>query len=1134
MNKSCDSKAIVLIGIVTLAWSVMGACRSQPVPAGQDAIRIAFETGRFAEAERLAGAWLARVEATDGPDSLPVAQAIGWLVRAKLKNGKAAEPETVAMAERAVRLNERHVGRQSIDTAASIYNLANVHSQRGQFAAALRLHGDALAIRKAALAADHPAVADSLDEYGFALIQLERFHEAEQALADARRSRERRSDDSPIALARTLELIGLLHRSSGNFAAAVSPLDRALAIRREVLPDHPDTVITLQIRGDVDLLMGDTLGAQRIWSSALQLAESTLRPDHPLVADLLRKLGFAEHSLGNLGQARQLRERALRIGERSLAPCDPLAVTLVNSVAASLHLDGDYLEARRRYEQARATTEKCVGTTTAAYATILSNEGDLAAMMGDLQEADRLHSRAIDIWSRGLGPDHPFVARGLDALAEDAASQGQRARARDLYERALLSRERSLGNDHPHVAWTLTNLAKLLAESGEQDKALSCLNRAIAIYEKSGPSDEPDHFARALELRGMIDARRGNLESARASLSQGLSARQRIFGDNHPLVAEVRATLAAVDLARGDSQQALTGALGAEGAGRDHLLFTVRYLPERQAMAYAAKRPRGLDLALTIAADGMVSDPAVVLDAVIRSRGVVLDELAARLRFKASADSSLQSLAVAVTTSRQRYANLVIRSLQEPVSRSLLDDARRQKEEAERALAERSVETRTELIRAAAGIEEVRTTLPSDAALVAFVAYERTRRFQRGHAARAFLTDASYAALVITSGSKQTVFVTLDTADRIDPLVRRWQREASGDSLAAGVAAARSDHAYNDAAVLLRRALWDRLAPHMNGARRVFVVPDGLISLVNLAALPDEKGTFVLEKGPVINHLTTERDLLSTGPASGAQALLAVGGPAFDETSSTAMGPIRRSIPCPSFAKVRFENLPGSKSEVDEIRALWPRPNGNEVVLLQGAAATESAVKQAMTGRRIVHLATHGFFLGKDCSPGLVNSRAVGGITTASAASNADNPLLLAGLAFAGANHRNAAALDQDDGLLTAEEIAGLNLQGTEWAVLSACDTGLGEIKAGEGVFGLRRAFQIAGARTVIMSLWSVEDDSTREWMRALYQGRLQQRLDTAAAVREAGLTVLRARRAKGQSTHPFYWAAFVAAGDWR
>ena len=112
--------------------------------------------------------------------------------------------------------------------------------------------------------------------------------------------------------------------------------------------------------------------------------------------------------------------------------------------------------------------------------------------------------------------------------------------------------------------------------------------------------------------------------------------------------------------------------------------------------------------------------------------------------------------------------------------------------------------------------------------------------------------------------------------------------------------------------------------------------------------------------------------------------------------------------------------------------------------------------------------------------------------------------------------------------------MASLNLEGVEWAVLSACDTGVGEIKAGEGVFGLRRAFQVAGARTVIMSLWSVDDQATRAWMRALYEGRFQRQLSTADAVHAAALSVLRARRASGLSGSPFYWAAFVAVGDWR
>jgi CHAT domain-containing protein len=142
--------------------------------------------------------------------------------------------------------------------------------------------------------------------------------------------------------------------------------------------------------------------------------------------------------------------------------------------------------------------------------------------------------------------------------------------------------------------------------------------------------------------------------------------------------------------------------------------------------------------------------------------------------------------------------------------------------------------------------------------------------------------------------------------------------------------------------------------------------------------------------------------------------------------------------------------------------------------------------------------------------------------------------LLLSGLALAGANRRADAGPDDEDGILTAEEVTALNLEGVEWAVLSACDTGLGQVKAGEGVFGLRRAFQVAGVRTVIMSLWSVDDEAARLWMRTLYERRLQKHLSTADAMHEAGLSVLRDRRSRGQSTHPFYWAGFVAAGDWR
>jgi CHAT domain-containing protein len=373
---------------------------------------------------------------------------------------------------------------------------------------------------------------------------------------------------------------------------------------------------------------------------------------------------------------------------------------------------------------------------------------------------------------------------------------------------------------------------------------------------------------------------------------------------------------------------------------------------------------------------------------------------------------------------------------------------------------------------------------------------------------------------------------------------------------------------YRTAGAALRRRVWDPLGEHLKGAATAFVVPDGTLNVVSLAALPVGQMKYLLDEGPVIHYLTAERDLVaSPSPSAVTQGLLAVGGAAFNDatlfarTSKPAPAPLAatsstntvaslRAVSsdtlrtgCGALQSMQFTPLAGTSREVRDVAALWTDSSAD---VLEGHAATEQAFKQKAPGRRVIHLATHGFFLGNDCVQ-VGTTRSVGGLVTAQAKpasrpgqtkrSNAAltaNPLLMSGLALAGANRRAAAGPDEDDGILTSEEVTALNLEGVEWAVLSACDTGLGEVKAGEGVFGLRRAFQVAGVRTVIMSLWPVDDQATRIWMRALYQGRLQKRLSTADAMHQASLSVLQNRRANHQSTHPFYWAAFVAAGDWR
>ena len=763
-----------------------------------------------------------------------------------------------------------------------------------------------------------------------------------------------------------------------------------------------------------------------------------------------------------------------------------------------------------------------------------------------MREAERLAYRAIRVWSNAYGPNHPLVAFGLADVASLEAQRKNYPQARSLLERALRIRRQVFGPKHPVVADTLINLAPVLAESSRMVVAMRSVQEAVEILTEV-PAQNPDTLARALIVRAELQQRQGDYATARASLAEAVAARERLHGSAYPATVEAGARLGAADFALGSYETALARGLAAEQTGRDLLRFTVRSLPEQRAMEFAATRFGGLDLVLSIVAAGQVKDTSSVLDAIVRSRGVILGELAARTRVTAGGDPALATLTKSLASARERYASLILRTVEgASVDDALLEATRREKERAEEALAEQSAAARAELADARAGLPDIQRALPQGSALVSFSRYDRTTFTTSGKQKTVSRVTPSYMAFVARADAASIVAVPLGSASAVETAIAGWRAAVSTP--------ATTEQAYRLAGGRLRTRIWDPIAAHLGDVAEVFIVPDGAVSTVSVASLPVAGSRYLIETSPIVHYLSTERDLIADMPATG-RGLLAVGGPAYGPRATATAGatpsaPTRSA--CIGTGALTFEDLPGSRVEVQDIARLWARPSTalrageppEPSLVLNGAAATKDAVVRAAAGRRVVHFATHGFFLGSSCAPpsplrgfGVTrppaNTRGVGGLVVASTKGpSVENPLLLAGLAFAGANR--AAGPRRSNGILTAEEVVGLNLQGTEWAVLSACDTGLGEIKAGEGVFGLRRAFQIAGVRTVIMSLWSVEDQATRSWMRALYEGRLRQHLTTAKAVRAAGLRVLNERRTRGLGAHPFYWAAFVAAGDWR
>jgi hypothetical protein len=369
---------------------------------------------------------------------------------------------------------------------------------------------------------------------------------------------------------------------------------------------------------------------------------------------------------------------------------------------------------------------------------------------------------------------------------------GEHDRAKRLYERAVTVWERSLGVDHPRVATGLGNLARFYLRTGSYQEPGLLLARALAIQEKA-------------------------------------------LGPDHPDVALTLSSRAELEAHHGTAREAFATAVRAEALGREHLRLTMRSLPERQALSYASSLPSTISLMLRLASippgdSQMVTE---AWNAVVRARGVVFDEVAARHRSAGADASGIAASATALASARQRLAALVVRGIRnDPPDRyrRLLEEARAAKDRSERALAEHSPTFRDDESRSRLGLRDVAAALPRDSALVAFVRSQDQRLADRDDQTLHSESEPSYLAFVLSAGHSQPVLVPLGSAARIEALILQWRKQLDQEAIAGGTGATRGEAAYRRVAAELRRQVWDPLSAHLRNATRLYVVPDGALT----------------------------------------------------------------------------------------------------------------------------------------------------------------------------------------------------------------------------------------------------------------------------------------------------------------
>ena len=952
---------------------------------------------------------------------------------------------------------------------------------------------------------------------------------------------------SEIEEARQLNKRALELSSAGRYDAALPLAERVLALMEKARgPSHADVATAANNLAEVYRLKGEYSRAEPLFLRALSIQERASNAGNADIANTLNNLAELYKDQGNYARAEPLHQRALAIREKVFGPLHPAVATTLNNLADLYRSKGDYARAEPLYQRALTIYVKVSGAEDPDVALVLNNLGALYQYKGDYARAEPAYLRALAIREKVLGPQHLEVAVTLNNLAEVYRATGDYGRSALALERAL-GIQVKLNPESPDVAVVLNNLAALYELRGDYARAEPLYTRALVITAKVFGPEHPD-VARLFNNLASIYAAKGDYARAEQGYLRALAIRVKVLGADHPTVAITLSNLSELYRAKGDLARAVQCSERSLEIRERNLNLVVASGSEDQKQLYINTLSGETSYTVWLHVRAAPTDPRaaqLALTTILRRKGRALDAMTdqiAILRQRAAPQDRqvLDQLATArsqlATVQLSSSAGLTPEARQASITRLTTTAA-----QLEDQVSRRSAEFRA-LVQPVT-LDGVRQALPADAALVEIATYKPFN--PKAAKASERYGAPQYVAYVLKRDSATPQFVELGDAASIDTDIGKL-RAALQDPRRADVKT-------------LARALDERVMKPvralLGATRHVFLSPDGALNLIPFAALVDEGGHYLVETY-TLSYLTSGRDLLRLQVARDSRAApVVIGDPLYDmrmareqqppvvaQPSDPAKQPAanRRSI---NFAGLTYPPLPGTGQEARALQTLLP---GAQLLLQQ--QATEAALKQARAPR-VLHIATHGFFLPDQPGDDTVDTRALSHQQEPARAAKREqeNPLLRSGIVLAGVNQQQSGS--GEDGVLTALEAAGLDLWGTQLVVLSACETGLGEVRNGVGVYGLRRALVLAGSETQVMSLWSVNDESTRDLMVGFYK-RLQAGEGRAEALRNVQLAMLggslvassggvRGPKAVGGPSsapgfsHPYYWAPFIESGAW-
>ncbi|MFL5588394.1 MAG: tetratricopeptide repeat protein [Ktedonobacteraceae bacterium] len=1079
--------------------------------------------------------------------------------------------EAISTATRVFELAREHLGEMHPAFTISLNNLGALYASVGNYSRAERLLWQVLAVRRASLGDYHPDVTTSLNNLVGLYFQMGHYAQAEQLMQYVLEIDKKILGTEHPDFATDLNNLAALYQVLGKYIQAEPLYQQALEIRRATLGEaHPDFASALNNLASLYEARYDHIQAEPLYQRALDIQRTAVGEAHPDFASSLNNLAALYEAVGNYDKAESLYSQVLEIRRAALGEAHPDFASSLNNLAGLHEARGNYAQAESLYRQALTIRRMALGEEHPHVADSLNNLATLYHAIGDYTQAMLLLQEAHEIWRKKLGDMHPYVAKSLNNLALSCRSLGIYIQAESLYQRALDIQRATLGEAHPDFAFSLNNLADLYEAWGNYNKAEPLYQQALEIRRATLGEAHPD-FASSLNNLAALYKARGNYAQAEVFLKEVLEVQQAVLGKAHPNKAASMNNLAMLYIATNRGDEALTLMKQASTVDQQMIGQVFSIGSESQRMAYLRLLQWSYSAFLSLIVLHISHSSTATqagFDLVLQRKAIGAEALA--IQRDAVLSGRYPDLAFMLQKLTSLRAQIARKTLAGPESEGLeahhrfLVEWNAQREQLEADLAHRIPEMSLMHKLQTANRQAVIEVLPQGAALVEFVRFDAFNFHAIPARGQRQWKEAHYVVFVVVAGEPENVrMIDLGEADLIDQHIATFrmaitgeaeangprqnelneanpsqgEKRADGRHLKAGLIQL-SREKYRSEGAALRRKIFDPLEAVLGSRKRLFLATDGDLNRLPFEVLPTDNGHYLIDTYR-ISYLSTGRDVLRFWtPLSGQPtSSLIVADPDFDLSTTNesalpgAWHPGGRRSRELERGSLHFERLSGTRNEGEQIaRMLGVQP-------LLGEVALESQLK-VHHSPRILHIATHGFFLPDQqwdlnkevVTPGVLvtPNSASGGRLHRFFEQHAENPLLRSGLALAGANTWNRGGLlplEAEDGILTAEDVSSLDLLNTELVVLSACETGLGKVHIGEGVFGLRRAFVLAGAKTLVMSLWKVPDQQTQELMVDFYQ-RILEGQPRADALREAQLAL------KAKYPHPYYWGAFICQGD--